>query len=314
MVGLQLTHGDVLVLSGGHLHDVVRVPLRGGGSAVCKLISPGVVPAADVAWLRRTERAARDLRPAGVDAVTAHTSATGDPVVVVGDGRPGLVFDFVAGSTVPPGQLPSTRQASRAGTVLGRLHSHALDATWFTDRGGHPLWPVVHVNQISDAATALGMRVTRALSGDLPLLQRWSRRYAAVERHISDAVVVGHGDFAPRNLIWHSDGVSVIDWEHAGPVHPQVEAAIAVIEWSQTARGVVREANADAFLSSYLSARDGVDIGVQHVAAVGGRFMSWALYNLHCAIDDRSGERHVRQALEAVRGLRVLDRRLPCLR
>lgn len=76
---------------------------------------------------------------------------------------------------------------------------------------------------------------------------RWLRDYhLAVADYVppNDAVwregqrwqpglIIGHGDPAPYNAVWTSNGlVGLIDWDNAGPVRPEEDLAWAAFSWT----------------------------------------------------------------------------------
>ncbi len=322
-VGLGALSGPPVPMTGGYLHRVLRVSLAAGGSAggsaVVKLIDPVVIPATGWDRLRDAEAVARNAAAAGVPAVAAYAPA-GDPLVELADGTGALVFPHVTGRILPLDALPDVALAAAAGTMLGRLHAAGLDPGPFLRRGEEPLWEPVEPSAWRPLVTPAGSPV---LTGLLPLLEDWSARYAHGRGALGRVVVAGHGDLSPRNVLWSGVGSAgpvgtagtarptghVIDWEHAGPVDPAVEAATGAVEWSRDPAGRVDPASFRAFVRAYRSTPAGHFLDPAGLLGCAGRLMAWLAYNLGRAAGESPEPDgvHLTRAVQAAGWLRGLD-------
>jgi hypothetical protein len=60
--------------------------------------------------------------------------------------------------------------------------------------------------------------------------------------HWKPGLIIGHGDPAPYNAVWDGRLIGLIDWDNAGPVLPQEDAAWVAFGWTPLhARQVVVE-------------------------------------------------------------------------
>lgn len=129
-----------------------------------------------------------------------------------------------------------------------------------TDEEGREVLTYLHGSTVGDAVPWPAW--THSV-GALKDVGHWLRDYhQAVTDYIppDDAVwregrswrpgmIVGHGDPAPYNAVWTSDGlVGLIDWDNAGPVHPEDDLAWIAFSWTPLhAREVVLREGFTAF-------------------------------------------------------------------
>jgi aminoglycoside phosphotransferase (APT) family kinase protein len=51
-------------------------------------------------------------------------------------------------------------------------------------------------------------------------------------RNWKPGLIIGHGDPAPYNAVWNGRLIGLIDWDNAGPVDPQEDAAWVAFAWT----------------------------------------------------------------------------------
>lgn len=148
---------------------------------------------------RHEATAARRAREAGVPVPRVHGC-------LVHDGRPGVVYDRIAGSSM------LARLGARPWTVLRLARRFAaLHAAIHATEAGEP-----------DAFRDRLAKDVREAPGISPeIRERASRDLAALPR----GEALCHGDFHPGNVLVAGDGPVVIDWLDAVGGHPAADVA-----------------------------------------------------------------------------------------
>ncbi len=152
-------------------------------------------------------------------------------------GVPGIVMEFVEGTTTMPRPLNSSLDAMAG--FLAELHG--LDALDFQ-------WP----EREDPIQTMLQSPVVDQISVELKSRLEEHGAFTSRNRHC-----LLHGDFWPNNVIWNGTGIaSVIDWEDAAIGDPLCDIAGAQLELTWA----FGEEAAAHFCEAYLDRMD-VDLG-----------------------------------------------------
>jgi len=186
--------------------------------------------AGDVADLRTTMRAARELADAGLDFVVAPVPACGGDVLV--QGPPGYAISLFPFADGVPGMWGETLGAPDRMAVtelLAALHTARPPACGVPVRGPHPRsrdylddslrergrpW---RGGPYAEAARALVSKHAAGLAGALDHFDDLAARVA-----VSDAdLVVTHGEPHPGNLIRRGARYLLIDWDTVGLAPPE---------------------------------------------------------------------------------------------
>lgn len=144
------------------------------------------------------------------------------------------LFPFVAG--VSGVDVPAAIRAREAAPALAHIHRRTAEEIHLPQRPGfrsvaeHPrwVWPAVKpVLRDALAGSAEFVRLSEAIEREIARLDTWLDTLAASDRLQPRAIV--HGDFNPRNLIFHGDRLAaVIDWDdcHIEPAAWEVAQAV----------------------------------------------------------------------------------------
>ncbi|WP_250404499.1 phosphotransferase family protein [Streptomyces cellostaticus] len=276
-------------LTGGFLHDVRRITLSDGSRVVVKRIGRRSATTSSDRF-RLGESVARAAVRHSIPAVPAYLLDDGHPILRVG--ATGLLFypnvHGIVLSTAHQALDPAL--CRRAGELLARIHRMRLPQHPFRTAGESALWDTTEGVPWDRLVAALRHRTDSRLSGeDARLLTYWSQAYAVVLPQLSGRVSVGHGDLAPRNVMAHDHGYSVIDWEHAGLTEPWTELAVVALDWSSGPGGEVCGPAFRAVVRGYLeTTADGLP-DVNALIGRAGRLLAWFLYNARLALQDRKG-------------------------
>jgi Ser/Thr protein kinase RdoA (MazF antagonist) len=163
------------------------------------------------------------------------TTPSGDAVAAIGE-RHVRVYQWAdLGPAIEPPAGPEV--AGEAGRLLGLLHALALPAgepidPWYTTPPAAGAW-----DHLTGRAGAAGAAWAAGLAGARPLIDELA---ALVVPSPGRPPVVCHRDFTPANVLpARPDGerdalaaLVVLDWENAGPEHPERELGSAVVAWA----------------------------------------------------------------------------------
>lgn len=230
----------------GAMGEIWRVSTARGAWAV-KVLFEWDPPPSVPADIPVQEAAAR----AGVRLPRPVLTSSGDAVCAVGPLRVRVYewFDLAPAVDVPVG----AERAGEVGRILGTIHALELPVSgpvdpWYTSAPSPSAWTTL-VTQATEADAPW----MRSLAAQAPLLCELGEFVANAK---SGAAIVCHRDFGPDNVLPLLVGseLSVLDWENAGPLHPEGELASALLSWTAGGGHLSSEA-AVALLSGYSEAR-----------------------------------------------------------
>lgn len=141
---------------------------------------------------------------------------------------PWAVYDWVPGECVTQDTINATH-ATQMGELLAKLHQMELDLPELTP----PNWHALHEEEWHDyLRQASNDQHTWAplVEQHLAQLSDWSAQARAAKLAHTK---ISHRDLNIFNIIWTPEGdPTVIDWELAGLIHPDLDLLITAINWS----------------------------------------------------------------------------------
>ena len=153
------------------------------------------------------------------------------------------VHEWVVGWSPDSGPA-GAELAGQVGEWLARLHQLALPPASAGLRGLDTVSDVDTWRRLVDRVTAERHPVAAALTGALGHLDR---AVDLVRSRPRDGDVIGtHRDLFPRNALVTAGGLSVCDWDVAGPWLAEEEIAAAAVDWSG---GILGPVDAESFLA-----------------------------------------------------------------
>ena len=216
---------------GDATHRVYQMVSPEGNSVVRKVFRHGRA-------FRREKDALEFLHAAGV---------SGCPRVLAWRASPTggeIIMSHVAGKVPSGAVLSSERLWHQAGKILGALHQLPL--------------PVVDGLDLRQAlkerlGVAEALAVSWCDSFERELLHWLSRRMESLKPRQR---VFCHGDWVPRNWLWHNDALAFVDLERSGPNAPEQDFVALHLEcWQRDHLG------RDAFLEGYSAVGRPMDRG-----------------------------------------------------
>jgi Ser/Thr protein kinase RdoA (MazF antagonist) len=186
----------------------------------------------------------------------------------------------------------TTCEESRVmGGVVAHLHRLAL--AWSERLDHHdtvadgPSWA-----QLAEAATRRGSSWADTLAEHLPTLERLAARAHEMRRQHPGMTRVGsHGDLNAHNVLFTGAGLSLIDWDGAGPMAPSWERAKYATLWSSRHGGRYDIEAAVAFLGGYRDAGGEVSADDPDTLVLFlDNHEGWAKQNVRWALDGLTPE------------------------
>ena len=191
--------------------------------------------------------------------------------------------------------------ADPLGRLLGRLHAAAPAAgatpgRWYTTTPSASTWQDLVVRSANRPWGA-------GLAGRLADLVQHTGLVAAAGA-APDALVVGHRDLHPENLLLGEDRVlRAVDWEDAGPTDPSRELAKVLVQWhvegSAVDEAAVRETVVAYRAAGGMGRLDGLDAFAM-VLCTEPNFLA---RQVQAALDPATTEEHLEHALAEIQEL-----------
>ena len=194
-------------------------------------------------------------------------------------------------------------ESSQMGTIMGRLHRLRLSwsARFDNQLGAEgPSWP-----ELAEAGTSRGAVWAETVNGNLVALEAISaaaRKWRSQER---PRVRIGsHRDLNAHNVLFGPSGLSLVDWDAAGPIDPRWELANYATLWSARVDGSYDPEAILSFLVGYQEG--GGHITGEEPDTLGGlidNVESWTKNNVRWAVtvpsegQDENAQRLIRAPL-----------------
>lgn len=263
---------------GGLTHRLLRVETARAPYAL-KLWAPrATTSASGRARLERAETLASLAAGRGIPALAATRGADGQFLQNVGAQWVSL-YPWVDGQTLPP-TAASPAQCEKMGAHLGALHALKIR---FPDQ--HEPAPEAfesgHFAEIAARAQRQNAPFAPALARALDEIEAANDVAMRAQRQLRRNWVTGHLDFDQKNVLWHQDNPTILDWENAKPIHPALEAMGAGLSWAGQSAGAPNQASFAAFFAGYRGA-NAVDESALQTAVDGvlGKWIIWLEFNL----------------------------------
>lgn len=265
-------------VTGGLLHRLWRVESAGQSYALKVLSRRTVVSEAGRVALERAETVAELAARAGIPAMRARRGVDGQFLQRAGQEWT-LLFSWQAGQTLPP-TAASPVQCELMGAHLGALHALQIRFP-----GQSAPSPEAFAQGHFEALLARGEREnavwTPAIRESLAALSQANRVAMRAGLGLQDGWVTGHLDFDQKNVLWHDDAPTILDWESAKPIHPALELLGAGLSWAGQSAGAAQRGSFEAFLRGYRAKNSvtGDDLATA-CQAVLGKWVIWLEFNL----------------------------------
>ncbi len=264
-------------LTGGLMHRMFKV--QTDQSTYCiKALNPEVMarPTALGNTIRSEQiaRAMQHLVP--LSAAKQFSGA----VVLEQDGQYYMIFDFIEGASIYAPAL-SAKHCEVIGNILGIIHKADVKVQGIeAEDADAPIF-----DWAGYAQKASGQEWAEDYERALPKLIQWNKQAAEAAQILTQHQVISHRDLDPKNVMWHNDQPTLIDWEAAGYINPYQEHIELCGYWAANGKGGMDREKFEAFTQAYRKhvKLEGVDWNPVFSGGMNG-MLGWLEYNLKRAM------------------------------
>ncbi len=264
-------------LTGGLMHRMFKVQTNQGTYCI-KVLNPEVMarPTALDNMIRSEEIAfaMKDLVP-----LVAAKRYNGI-AVLEHEQQYYMVFDFIEGASIYAPAL-SAKHCEVMGNLLGIIHNADVKVPGIEAEGADaPIFDWEYYAQ-----KACGLEWTEDYEKALPKLTQWNKQAAEAAQTLAQHQVISHRDLDPKNVMWHNDQPTLIDWEAAGYINPYQELIELCGYWAANGKGGMDREKFEAFTQAYRKhiKLEGVDWNPVFSGGMNG-MLGWLEYNLKRAM------------------------------
>lgn len=264
-------------LTGGFMHRMYKVQTAQGTYCI-KVLNPEVMarPTALGNMIRseQVSKAMKELVP-----LSAAKEYNGK-VVLEQDGQYYMIFDFIEGASIYAPAL-SANHCEAMGKLLGIIHKADICVPGIEAEGADA--PIFDWEGYAQKANGLDWAVEYEKA--LPNLIQWNKHAAEAAQILAQHQVISHPDLDPKNVMWHNDKPTLIDWEAAGYINPYQELIELCGYWAADGKGGIDREKFDAFTKAYCQHvnLEGVDWDPVFAGGMNG-MLGWLEYNLKRAM------------------------------
>ena len=189
------------------------------------------------------------------------------------------LYRWIDGQTLPPAAASPARCA-QMGAHLGALHALQMRFPG-QDEPAPEAFERGHFGAILARAQHQNAPFADALARALDAIEAANDVAMRAQCELRKNWVTGHLDFDQKNVLWHEDNPTILDWENAKPIHPALEAMGAALSWAGQSAGAPNQASFAAFLGGYRQ-NNALDRAALDTAVDGvlGKWILWLEFNL----------------------------------
>jgi Ser/Thr protein kinase RdoA (MazF antagonist) len=154
------------------------------------------------------------------------------------------LYTWADGALIAPEAPPA---GEGVGRLLGRLHSLRQGVTERPEAWYEVIPSLDRFAALAEQATAAGLRWGPMLERSLEVVEELA---ALVSPAPSDELIMAHLDVAPSNVVVDDGTLILLDWDNAGPGHPDRELALTLMHW-HTLGDAVDEAKIARTMTEY---------------------------------------------------------------
>lgn len=273
--------GDIIdepkKLTGGLMHRMFKVQTDQGAYCI-KVLNPEVMarPTALGNMIRSEEIsfAMKDLVP------LAAAKRFNGSAVLKHEQQYYMVFDFIEGASIYAPAL-SAKHCEVIGNLLGIIHKADISVLGIEAEGADA--PIF--DWTGYAQKAKGLDWADEYEKTLPKLIHWNKQAAEAAQVLAQHQVISHRDLDPKNVMWHNDQPTLIDWEAAGYINPYQELIELCGYWAADGNGGIDRDKFVAFTKAYSQHVRLSGVNWDPVLAGGmNGMLGWLEYNLKRAM------------------------------
>ena len=265
-------------VAGGLQHRLLKIETARQNFAL-KLLAPRATSTLEArARLERAENVAQLAAQNGIPALGALPNPNG-AFLSPFEGNWIALYPWKNGEILPP-RAASIEKCALMGAHLGRLHALKIR---FDDQNS-PLpeaFESGHFRALFQLAKSQNRKWAPRLETALDDLEAANSLAMTAQLKLRENWVTGHLDFDQKNVLWHENEATILDWESAKTVHPALEAMGAALNWAGLAEGAPEFASFSAFVGAYRGENLVQNLDLERaVDGVLGKWLIWLEFNL----------------------------------
>ncbi len=134
-------------------------------------------------------------------------------------------------------------------------------------------------------------------------LNLWAEKYFTAKANLTNFSVISHGDLTQANVVLNKHLLSIIDWEAAGYIHPQIELVGVLLNWSGINFGKLKQESFTNIIKGYRAAGGEININETVLWASLGSWFAWLDFNVQLIIFSKKNTE-----LEVIHTVKILRR------
>ncbi len=275
--GLGKIEGEIIPVSGGFMHKMVKVQTTSGTYAV-KCLNPEIMSRPGVMDnYSEAERLERILEDNDLPVVTA--LSFDDKKMIPVNGRYYYIFPWLEGTITDFNNI-SEEQCFTAGSLLGRIH--AIDA--HNTDADEPEMSDVDFHSLLDSALKNESIIAPILEENLTLLEDAQKSLNKSRKKLPSMSAICDDDMDPKNIMWHEGKAYIIDLECLEYGNPISSCLNLALQWCGTVTGKYSSKNLEEFFKGYLQAYDNGFRSYDELFGIAYTWIEWLEYNIRRAL------------------------------
>lgn len=177
------------------------------------------------------------------------------------------VYPWCAGEILSFNPAP-IEKAKIIGALLARIHTINLQAK-----------DIIPANAKIRIIQPAAWQEFNGIENASPEINDWCTLYYEALNKLDKNCVLSHGDLTQSNVIWQNNSPTIIDWDSAGWIHPQIELLGVALNWSGINVGEIDQAVFNAVIDAYQTTGGTVKLNQTVLHASLGSWLAWLGFN-----------------------------------
>lgn len=228
-----------------------------------------------------------------------------------------LVFDWIEGTTLKQDEIRASH-CQIIGGILADLHAIDYSALGLVN-GGSEDSKLTDWRYYLEKGKESNTEWADLLSETIENLYDWNTASIKSTKQLISDMVITHRDLDSKNVMWHQDKPTLIDWESAGYRHATQDLVETAIYWSEDRTGQIDKTKFFAFIAGYRKSQRTIQANWRIVLESGfqGK-LDWLEYSLkrslwiECAAEEEQQAGTI-QAAETIIALRRYAEMIPTI-
>jgi len=186
-----------------------------------------------------------------------------------------LIFDWVEGKTLKNNEI-SAEHCKKIGAILADMHKIDFSELGLMDNcsSNETLIDWIYYLHRGQEVKAIWVNELINIINNLYV---WNNKVNYASKLLDINTTISHGDLDPKNVMWHKNNPTIIDWEAAGFIHPMFDLLETAMYWSITSAGDLDKDKFISLLDGYREKSDVLDVAWDLVLDKGFQGKLWWL-------------------------------------